>query len=122
MKAARNKIAEQAKQRDCTQRMETQLFNVSHNVETFINTLYILQTETARKPLSKTHSVLVQGERNLYELNFELHKVVTSIDFTAISGDDDLFRVLPSLRKALVNHLDLNKDEEEEKEVKEDDN
>lgn len=122
MKAARNKIAEQAKQRDCTQRMETQLISVSHNVETFVNMLYVVQTETARKPLSKTHSVIIQGENNLYELFFELHKVTTSLNFTAISGDDDLLKLIPNIRKALDHHIDLDKDEVKEKGVDEDDN
>lgn len=102
MKAARMKIAEEAKQRDCTQRMETQLMSVNHSVLQFINTLYDIQTHTARKPLSKVHSIIVEGEKKMYVLNFELHKVITRPLNVSMTGDDDLNH----LPKALYATLD----------------
>lgn len=103
MKAARNKIAEEAKQRDCTQRMETQLMSVNDSVLDFINTLYDIQTHTARKPLSKVHSIIVEGQKKMFVLNFELHKVIMRPLNVSMAGDDDLNHLPKALYETLGN-------------------
>lgn len=131
MKAARMKIAEQAKQRDCTQRMETQWISVNSDVMNLIVELYALQTNTARKPLAKTHSVLLSDGTRLFDLYFELHKVVFNEgQYHAMSGDDDFsshknavkFNCLLSEDEVSDQERVTSQSEDEKKEVESDDN
>lgn len=133
MKAARTKIAEQAKQRDCTQRMETQWINVNCETMELILRLYQLQTNTARKPLAKTHSVLISDGTKLFDMYFELHKVVFEDGKYTITGNDNLSShkdtvkfdcLLASAEDELSDREKVTSQscEDEEKEVTSDDN